>query len=81
MQEGLRKIAERFASPEHVGPKIVADFEDIQKPDEGAIRKRDAYERVWCPPLTLELTCLLAISYAQGQNQLPRERQVHIVIP
>lgn len=45
VQEGLRKIAEKFASPDHMGPKFVADFEDIQDQDERAIRMRDAYER------------------------------------
>jgi hypothetical protein len=46
VQEGLKKIAEKFASPEHVGPKFVADFEDIQEQEARAIRMRDAYERV-----------------------------------
>src|SRR5260370_13791363 len=46
VQEGLRKIAEKFASPDHMGPKFVADFEDIQDLHERAIRMRDAYERV-----------------------------------
>jgi len=46
VQEGLQKIAEKFASPEHMGPVFVADFEDIQGPDERAVRTRDAYERV-----------------------------------
>ena len=46
VQEGLRKIAEKFASPDHMGPKFIADFEDIQDSDERAIRMRDAYERV-----------------------------------
>jgi hypothetical protein len=38
VEEGLRKIADKFASPEHVGPKLVADFEDIQDDEERAIR-------------------------------------------
>jgi len=46
VQEGMRKIAEKFASPDHMGPKFVADFEDIQDQDARAIRTRDAYERV-----------------------------------
>jgi hypothetical protein len=45
VQEGLRKIAEKFASPDHIGPKFVANFEDIQDQDERAIRMRDTYER------------------------------------
>jgi hypothetical protein len=46
VQEGLHKLAEKFASPGHMGPKFVADFEDIQDSDARAIRTRDAYERV-----------------------------------
>jgi hypothetical protein len=46
VNEGLKKIADKFASPDHMGPKFVADFEDIQDEDERAIRIRDAYERV-----------------------------------
>jgi hypothetical protein len=46
VQEGLRKIAEKFASPDHMGPKFVAGFEDIQDSDARAIRMWDAYERV-----------------------------------
>ena len=46
VQEGLKKIADKFATPDHMGPKFVADFEDIQDEDERAIRMRDAYERV-----------------------------------
>ena len=46
VQEGFTKIVEKFASSDHVGPKFVADFEDIQDRDERAIRMRDAYERV-----------------------------------
>jgi hypothetical protein len=44
--EGLGKIAEKFASPEHTGPKFVADFDEIPDPDQRAMRRRDAYERV-----------------------------------
>jgi Nucleotidyl transferase AbiEii toxin, Type IV TA system len=46
VQEGFRKIAEKFASPEHVGPKFIADFEDLQEQEARAIRMRDACERV-----------------------------------
>jgi len=46
VREGLRRIAEKFASPEHMGPKFVADFEDIQGRDERAPRTRDAFKRV-----------------------------------
>ena len=45
-REGLEKIAGKFASPEHVGPRWVADFDEIVAPEDRAIRQRDAYERV-----------------------------------
>jgi hypothetical protein len=45
-QEALVKLAEKFASPEHVGPKHVADFEEIRDPGERALRQRDAFERI-----------------------------------
>jgi hypothetical protein len=46
VQEALTKIAEKFASPEHVGPKYVADFEDVTDPEERDLLQRDAFERV-----------------------------------
>lgn len=46
VQEALENIAEKFASPEHVGPKHVADFEEIIDMEERARLQRDAYERV-----------------------------------
>ena len=46
VQEGLRKIEEKFASPEHVGPRFVANFDGLDDPEERALRQRDAYERV-----------------------------------
>ncbi len=46
VKEALEKIAEKFASPEHVGPKQVADFDDISEPGERAFIQRDAFERV-----------------------------------
>ena len=44
--EGLSKLQEKFASPEHTGPQWVADFDEIDDPETRAIRQRDAYERV-----------------------------------
>ena len=44
--EGLRKIAEKFASIDHYGPTAVADFDEIADPEERAFRQRDAFERV-----------------------------------
>ena len=46
VQEALEKIAEKFGSPEHLGPKHVADFEDISDLEERALIQRDAYERI-----------------------------------
>lgn len=43
VREGLRKISEKFASPEHVGPRFVADFDGLEDSDERALRQRDAY--------------------------------------
>jgi hypothetical protein len=45
-QEALENIAEKFASPGHVGPKHVADFEEITDAEERALLQRDAFERV-----------------------------------
>jgi hypothetical protein len=45
VQEGLQKIAEKFASPEQIGPRFVADFDGLDDPEERALRQRDAYER------------------------------------
>jgi predicted nucleotidyltransferase len=46
VKEGLEKIAKHFASEKHVGPRFVADFEEIIDPGEREIRERDAYEKV-----------------------------------
>lgn len=46
VQEGLKGLAEKFASPNHVGPKFVADFDETVDPDARALTQRDAYERV-----------------------------------
>lgn len=46
VREGLTKIAKHFASEKQVGPKYVADFEEISDPEDRALLQRDAYERV-----------------------------------
>jgi len=46
VREGLQHIAEKFASPDHIGPKSVADFEELTDPEERDLLQRDAYERV-----------------------------------
>ena len=42
----MEKIAKHFASEKHVGPRFVADFEEIAEAEEREIRERDAYEKV-----------------------------------
>ena len=46
VREGLAKIADKFGSPDHMGPKFVADFEEIDDSEERALLQRDAYERI-----------------------------------
>lgn len=46
VKEGLAKIAEKFATPEHFGPMAVADFENATDPEERDMLRRDAFERV-----------------------------------
>jgi hypothetical protein len=46
VKEALQAIAEKFASPEHVGPTHVADFEDLTDREDRLRIRRDAYERV-----------------------------------
>ncbi len=46
VRETLEKIAVHFASPEHRGPRHVADFEEITDPEDREAVKRDAYKRV-----------------------------------
>ncbi len=44
--EGLEKIRDKFASIEHVGPKWVADFQEIDDKEDRQIIIRNAYEKV-----------------------------------
>ena len=46
IQEGLHIIADNFASEKDIGPKFIADFEEIVDPEEREMKQRDAYERV-----------------------------------
>ena len=46
VQEGLHFIAEKFSSPESIGPTYIADFESTFDPEDRALLQRDAYERV-----------------------------------
>jgi len=46
VREGLEKIAKHFASAKQVGPKYVADFDEVSDPEDRELLQRDAYERV-----------------------------------
>ncbi len=46
VQESLKNIAEKFSSPEAVGPTHVANFEEITDPSERELIQRDAFERI-----------------------------------
>jgi predicted nucleotidyltransferase len=46
VQDGLKKIADKFATVTHVGPKFVADFEEVQEADTRATLMRDAFEKM-----------------------------------
>jgi len=46
VREGLEKIAKHFSSETHLGPKFVADFEELTDLYAREILQRDAYEKV-----------------------------------
>ena len=46
VREALGILAEKFNSPEHVGPIHITEFLQINGTDEADLTKRDAYERV-----------------------------------
>lgn len=46
VKEGLEKIRDNFASEKHIGPKFVADFEELDDTEEREILERDVYEKV-----------------------------------
>ncbi len=46
VREGLEKIAAQFASERHVGPKSVADFEEVTNTEAREFIQRDVFERV-----------------------------------
>jgi hypothetical protein len=46
VHESLAIIAEKYASPEHIGPRLAVDFEELADPAERATLQRDAYEQV-----------------------------------
>ena len=46
VQESLKKMAGKFASLDHVGPRDAAEFEETLDEEERLIRQRDAFEKV-----------------------------------
>ena len=46
IREGIEKIGKHFSSLNHIGPKFVADFEEVEDTEERARIMRDAYERI-----------------------------------
>ena len=46
VKEGLKKIAGKFATLDHVGPKDVSEFDETLDAEEHTIRQRDAFEKV-----------------------------------
>ena len=60
VKEGLKKIAAKFATLDHVGPKDVAEFDETLDEEERTIRQRDAFEQVnflvnnWASPEGME---------------------------
>lgn len=46
VREGLQKLAGKFSSPQHIGPRFIADFEGVTDQEDRDFLQRDAYERV-----------------------------------
>lgn len=46
LKEAAEILAEKFASPEHVGPRDVVAFNETDDEEEKEVRARDAFERV-----------------------------------
>jgi hypothetical protein len=57
VREGLGKIRAAFLSPDHAGPRWVADFLDVTEAEARAILQRRAYEEVtvWLDALGVAL--------------------------
>jgi hypothetical protein len=45
IQEGLNILAEKFQSPEHIGPVFVVNFLSETNPESRAMIQRDVFER------------------------------------
>jgi hypothetical protein len=46
VKEGLKKIAGKFATLDHIGPKDVAEFDETLDEEKRTIRQRHAFEKV-----------------------------------
>jgi len=46
LDEGLKMLADAFASPDHIGPKYLADFLEVTDHEDRALIQREAFERV-----------------------------------
>ena len=46
VQEGFIKISDKFASENHIGPKMAADFEELPPGEQRDMLQRDVYEKV-----------------------------------
>lgn len=46
VKEGLQKIAGKFSSERSFGPTSVADFQEVDDPEERSLLQRDAFERL-----------------------------------
>jgi len=46
VREALETLSEKFASIDSIGPRFVADFEEVNAPDDRAILQRGASERI-----------------------------------
>ena len=46
VKDMCQKLSEKFASPEHAGPKDIVAFLDIKNEDDSAVKKQDAFQKV-----------------------------------
>lgn len=46
VQEALAILSEKFESVDSVGPTFIANFDELDDPEDRALRQRDAYERM-----------------------------------
>jgi hypothetical protein len=46
VQEALAILSEKFESVDSVGPTFIANFDELDDPEDRELRQRDAYERI-----------------------------------